>query len=155
MNYNKETQGKKFVIGVAIKTSNQNGQFQKDVPPFWEKFYREKTVEKIPRRKNKNLLAVYTDYEGDHTNPITYIIGCEVADLSAVPEGMVGIEVAPATYAIFTTKGAFPECMGQAWHTIWHSHIERSYITDFEIYGPDFNPQTKPEVKIEISLKGE
>ena len=41
---------------------------------------------------NQNLLAVYTDYEGDYTKPFTYMIGCEVSNLSTIPEGMRGIE---------------------------------------------------------------
>ena len=153
MNYKNETQGKKFVIGVAIKTSNESGRFQTEVPLLWEKFYRENTADKIPHRKNKDLLAVYTDYEGDYTQPFTYIIGCEVTDLKSIPQGMVGVEIPSSSYAVFSTEGPFPQSMGQTWQAIWNSPLKRSYTTDFEVYGPDFNPQNNPHVQINIAVK--
>ena len=153
MNYDLKQEGRKFVIGMAIKTSNENGRFQREVPPFLEKFHRDNMVEKIPQRKNKNLLAVYTEYEGDYMKPFTYIIGCEVDNLNVIPEGMVGLEIPSSSYAIFTAKGPFPQSIGQTWYSIWNSNITRSYQTDFEVYGPDFNPEQNPEVKIFISVR--
>lgn len=144
-------QEKRFVIGIPIRTSNENGRFQREVPPLWDKFYRENLAQKIPNKVNQNLLAVYTDYEGDYTKPFTYMIGCEVSNLSTIPEGMRGIELEPSSYAVFTAKGAFPQSMMQAWQSIWTSIVKRSYTTDFEVYKPDFNPQDNPEIRIFIA----
>ena len=66
---------------------------------------------------------------------------------------MIGVEIAASPYAVFTAKGAFPQSMGQMWHTIWNTALKRSYTVDFEVYAPDFNPQNNPEVKIYISTK--
>lgn len=151
MNYSKEKLEKKYVIGVPVRTSNEDGRFLKDVPPLWEQFHRERLAEKIPVRINHDLLAVYTDYEGDYTKPFTYIIGCEVKNLNSIPEGMIGIEIPPSKYALFTAKGEFPKSMMITWQNIWHSGIKRSYTTDFEIYTSDFNPQNNPEVRIYIA----
>ena len=41
-------QEKRFVIGIPIRTSNENGRFQREVPPLWDKFYRENLAQKIP-----------------------------------------------------------------------------------------------------------
>ena len=140
-----------FVIGVSIRTSNEDGRYMKEVPPLWDKFYRENMLEKIPNKVDQNLLAVYSDYEKDYTKPFSYLIGCKVSSLDTIPEGMVGIEIKPSSYTVFTTKGAFPQSMADAWHRIWDSKVKRSYTTDFEIYTPDFNPQNNPEVEIFIA----
>ena len=151
MDYIQETAAKKFVIGVPLRTSNAT--CIKEMPPFWEKFNREHTAKKIPNRKNHDLLAVYTDYEGDYTKSYTYVIGCEVSSLDSIPEGMVGIEIPASTYAVFTAKGDFPQSMGQAWVSIWNTALKRTYTQDIEVYSADFNPQNKPDVKIYISIE--
>lgn len=152
MNYSIQKKEKKFVIGVPVRTSNQDGSFLKDVPPLWEQFHREQLAEKIPGRLNHDLLAVYTDYESDYTKPFTYIIGCEVRSLNYIPEGMIGIEIQPSKYAVFTASGEFPKSMMITWQNIWRSEVKRTYTTDFEVYHSDFNPQSNPEVKIYIAI---
>lgn len=149
--YVKEKQMKKLIIGIPIATSNE--QFQKDVPPLWEKFRREKMADKIPNKINQNLIAVYTDYEGNYTMPFTYLIGYEVSTLKVIPEGLRGIEIAPSAYAIFTAKGEFPKSMTTTWQSIWQAPLNRSYTSDFEIYPPNFSSQHNPEVKIYIALE--
>lgn len=151
MGYDLETQGKKWVIGVPIKTSN--ARFQEEAPLLWQRFYSEGLAEKIPNRIDQNLIVVYTDYEGDYTQPFTYLMGCSVSNLNTIPQGMRGIEIAESPYAVFTAHGPFPEAMVQTWHAIWESHILRSYTTDFEVYPPDFDQQNTPEIKIYIALK--
>jgi predicted transcriptional regulator YdeE len=149
MSYVKENQAKKCVIGISVKTSNEH--FQKEVLPLRDKFLHEKLAEKIPNRLNQSILCVYTDYEGDHTKPFTWLIGCEVSDLKVIPEGMVGVEIPASSYAVFTAAGSFPESMMVAWTSIWKSDVKRSYTTDFEVYSPDFDPQKNPKVKIYIA----
>lgn len=150
MPYKMETQEKKLVIGMKIRTDNDH--CQKEMPELWGKFFNNRILEKIPHKVNKTLLAVYTEYESDYTKPYSYIVGCEVSTLDEIPEGLVGIVVPPASYAVFTTEGPFPQGLAQTWQTIWKTPLKRAYTTDFEIYGPDFNPQTNPEVKVFISF---
>jgi predicted transcriptional regulator YdeE len=141
---------KRYVIGISIKTSNEH--FLKEAPPLWEKFYAEKLSDKTPNRLNQNLLALYTEYEGAFTKPYTYVIGCEVANLDIIPEGMIGVEIPASENAVYTVKGPFPQAMMQAWQNIWSSPLKRSYTTDFEVYPPGFNQQALPEIKIYIAL---
>lgn len=155
MKYKIEKKEKKFVIGITVRTSNEDGRFLKEVPPLWDRFFSEEIVGKIPNRINKGFLAVYTDYEGNFTKPFTYIIACEVSSLDNIPEGMVGIEIPAARYATFTAKGEFPISLLQTWGSIWNSDIKRSYTTDFELYSADFNPQNKPEIKVCVSVKND
>ena len=150
MPYKMEKQQKKLIMGIQIRTSNQT--CLSDMPQVWEKFMQEKIFEKIPHKVNSTLFAVYTDYEDDYTKPYSYIVGCEVTTLDSIPEGLVGTIVPPSLYAVYTTVGAFPQGLANTWQTVWKSPLKRAYTSDFEVYSPDFNPQTKPEVKVYIAL---
>lgn len=153
MDYMLEKKNKKFVIGISVKTTNENMKSAQDIPPLCSRFYGENLSAKIPNRVDQNILVVYTQYESDYMKPYTCVVGCEVSSLKEVPPGMVGIEIPAHDYAVFTTKGPFPQSVVQAWQGIWSSTMKRSYTADFEVYGPDFNPQTKPEVKIYLAIK--
>ena len=137
MDYALKSQTNKRVIGVQIRTSNENGRFLKEVPPLWEKFRREALAEKIPHRVNQDVMAVYSGYESDYTKPFDYMIGCEVSEVEAIPEGMIAIEIPAANYAVFTPTGEFPQSMWHAWQAIWKSDVKRAYTIDFEIYPKD------------------
>ncbi|HSX37555.1 MAG TPA: effector binding domain-containing protein, partial [Chlamydiales bacterium] len=80
---------------------------------------------------------------------------CEVASLDDVPEGLVGKTIPASKYAVFTTKGAFPQGLIATWQEVWKSNLSRSYTSDFELYRSDFNPQKNPEVKVYIAIERE
>jgi predicted transcriptional regulator YdeE len=154
VSYSLENEKKKCVIGMAIRTSNEN--FHKEAPILWERFHKAASSAKIANRLNDAILAVYSEYDGDYTLPFTYLIGYEVENLHAIAEGMKGIEVSEASYAVFTASGPFPESMAKAWNRIWNADLKRLYTVDFEIYTSDFNPfnpQHHPEVKIYIAVE--
>jgi predicted transcriptional regulator YdeE len=100
-----------------------------------------------------DIFALYTQYEEDYTKPYTYVLGCEVSSLDQIPKGMMGIEISPTPYAVFTARGAFPASLGSTWQSIWETPIERAYSVDFEIYPPTFHPESNPEVKVFIAVK--
>lgn len=150
MVYQTEKQGKKLVIGISIRTDNE--KCLKDIPEHWGKWMQEQIFEKIPNKINDDVLALYTKYEGDYTKPYTFMLGYEVSTLERIPEGLEGIVIPASPYAVFTSKGPFPQSLGETWQTIWKTPLLRTYATDFEIYPPHFNPQTKPEVKVYIGL---
>jgi predicted transcriptional regulator YdeE len=149
MEYAREKKERKMVIGISMRTAND--RFLKEAPPLWDRFFKENLSDKIPNKINKNLLAVYTEYAGDYTQPYTYIIGCEVSSLEVVPEGMVGVTISASPYAVFTSKGPHPQSMMQTWQAIWNSDVKRSYTTDFEVYGPGFQAEKNPEIKVYIA----
>lgn len=153
MHYHIENLERRFFIGIPLSTSYEEARFQNDVPPFWDKFYRENLAEKIPNKVNDDLLAVYTDYEGDYSKPFTYLLGCEVTSLERIPEEMKGLEIEASSYMVLATKAGFPLSMMNIWQTIWNSNLKRAYTTDFEVYKPMFKLQGNPEIKIFIALK--
>lgn len=152
VNYTIEKQQKKFFIGLELRTNNE--ECSSAMPAHKERFFREDVLSKIPNRINGDILALYTDYEGDFTKPYSWILGCEVASLDGVPAGLVGKEIPEARYAVFTTQGEFPQGLIGAWQAVWKSNLPRSYTSDFEVYRSSFNPQSDPEVKIYIAIQG-
>lgn len=145
-----EQQKEKFFIGLALRTNNAECSLA--MPAHKERFFKEDVLAKIPNKLNGDILALYTDYEGDYTKPYSWILGCEVSNLDQVPPGLVGKVIPASKYAVFTTQGAFPQGLISAWHTVWKSNLPRSYTSDFEVYRHNFDPTHNPEVKVYIAI---
>ena len=146
-----EHQKQKLFIGLELRTNNEEASSA--MPTHKERFFKENILSKIPNRINEDTLAVYTNYEGDYTMPYSWILGCEVSSLQQIPAGLVGKVIPESKYAVFVTKGNFPEGLIATWQDIWKSNLHRSYTTDFEVYRRDFDPKHNPEVKIYIAIK--
>ncbi len=151
MNHIIEHQKEKFVIGLELRTNNKECSLA--MPAHQDRFFKENILSKISNKINGNILALYTDYEGDYTKPYSWILGCEVSSLDQVPEGLVGKTIPESMCAIFTTQGEFPQGLIAAWQNIWKSNLTRSYTTDFEVYPSDFDPLRNPEVKVYIAIE--
>lgn len=150
MNYTIEELDEKFFIGLELRTNNKECSLA--MPAHKDRFFNENILAKIPNKIDGSILALYTDYEGDYTQPYSWILGCEVSSLDNVPEGLVAKVIPQSKYAVFTTQGEFPQGLIAAWQAIWNSGLHRSYTSDFELYRSDFNPQTNPEVKVYIAV---
>lgn len=145
-----EHQKKKFFIGLELRTNN--AECSSAMPAHKERFFKENISAKIENKVNENILALYTDYEGDYTKPYSWILGYEVSSLGAVPDGLVGKEIPESKYAVFTTQGEFPQSLIATWQAVWESTLPRSYTSDFEMYRSDFDPYKNPEVKVYIAI---
>ena len=151
MNYETITIGGFSIIGVAIHTTNQNGQSQKDIAELWSRFMGQGLIAQIPNKASNEIYCTYTEYESDFTGAYTTILGCKVTSLDEIPEGFVGKEISEATYKHYKAKGALPDCVGKVWGEIWQSGMDRKYITDFDVYGEkSLNPHNA-EVDIYVS----
>lgn len=151
MNHIIEHQKEKFFIGLELRTNNEECSLA--IPAHKDRFFKENILSKIPNRINGDILALYTDYEGDYTKPYSWILGCEVSNLAQIPEGLVGKIIPESKYAVFTTQGEFPKGLIAAWQNVWKSNLHRSYTSDFEVYRSDFDPQLNPEVKVYIAVE--
>jgi predicted transcriptional regulator YdeE len=142
------------VIGISIRTTNENGQSANDIPALWEKFMSEALIEKIPNRVNDTLYCIYTNYEKDHTKPYTTILGCQVENLNEIPEGMIGKTFEEANYQKFTAKGNLMQgAVFNEWTRIWNAEIPRTFIADFEVYDEKSHNPEDAEVEIFIGVK--
>ena len=54
-------------------------------------------AEIIPNKLTGEILAVYHQYEGDHTKPFSYFIGCKVKADTEVPPGLETLTIAKGT----------------------------------------------------------
>jgi predicted transcriptional regulator YdeE len=142
------------IIGIAVRTTNENGQSGKDIPALWDKFMAEGFIEKIPGKIDNTLYCIYTDYESDFTKPYTAILGCKVANADNIPKGMVGKIFDGGNYTKYTAKGNLMQgVVFNEWTKIWNSNIERAYTADFEVYGEKAQNPANAEVDIFIAIK--
>lgn len=141
------------VIGIKVRTTNENGQAGQDIQALWAKFMTEDIANQIPNKIEGTLYCIYTDYEKDHTKPYTTILGCKVANLDNIPYGMVGKIVETATYTQFIAKGNLMQGVVFAeWLKIWNSDLDRTYTSDFEVYGTKTQNPESAEVDIFIAV---
>lgn len=131
MEYKTVSKGDFKVIGVSQKISNENAQ--EKIPEMWKTFIVENYLEKIPNKKNNQLMAYYTDYEGDHTKPFLYTIGCEVSSFDNCPEEFNQMSISANKYALFEVKGNLPNSLIETWKYIWTSDLKRKFDADFEV----------------------
>jgi predicted transcriptional regulator YdeE len=142
-----------YIIGIAVRTTNENGQSGTDIPLLWHKFISENIAAQIPNKIDEAVYSIYTDYELDHTKPYTTILGCRVANLENVPEGLTGKLIEGGPYAITTVKGNLNEnIVFNEWQKIWSADIPRTFKADFEVYGAKAQNPADAEVDILLSV---
>lgn len=151
---NHQTIQKFHVIGISIRTTNENGQSLRDLETLWGKFWGEEIQKQIPNKLNDNIYAVYTDYETDVTGPYTAIIGLPVSSLENIPKGFVGMTIEAAVYQKFVSKGKMPEAVVATWMEIWQNkNLNRAYKADFTVHGKKYYDGDNAEVETFISVK--
>ena len=98
------------------------------------------------------IYAVYSDYEGDHEKPYRLTIGYRVIS-DVTDEGFHRVCIEDQSYAVLSAAGKQPETLIETWKAVWSSDLERSYQTDFEVYGPRFFEDGVNEVLLHIGVK--
>ena len=142
------------VIGISIRTTNENGQAGQDIPALWNKFMTEGIAEQIRNKIDNSIYCIYTEYEKDHTKPYTTILGCKVDNLETIPNGMVGKTFEEATYTKHIAKGNILQGIVFAeWTKIWDSDLARTFTADFEVYGEKAQNPENAEVDIFVAVK--
>ncbi|MBS1600248.1 MAG: effector binding domain-containing protein [Bacteroidetes bacterium] len=146
---------KKFqVIGIAVRTTNENGQAATDIQALWNRFMQEGILEKIPNKIDNTIYSIYTDYEKDHTKPYTTILGCAVSSLDEIPVGMQGKIIEQSTYSKIVVRGnIFKGLVFEAWVKIWNSNLPRTFTADYEVYGAKAQNREDAEVEIFVAVK--
>lgn len=150
----KTTIEKFHVIGISVRTTNEGGQAAKDIPQLWDKFMTEDIASRIPNKASHDIYSIYTEYEGDFTQPYTTVIGCKVSSLENIPDGLMGLTIETANYERYTAKGKMSDdIVYKKWTEIWQSDIKRAYLADFEIYGEKSMDMDNAEVEIFLSVE--
>lgn len=141
------------VVGVSIVTDNEKAT--DDINALWERFFKESVGQHIPNKIDDVIFAVYSDYEGDHEAPYRLTIGYRIDPKAnkESPKDMHQVSCKSGDYAVLSSAGKQPEALIETWASIWSSDLERSYATDFEVYGPRFFEDGVNEVLIHIGVK--
>lgn len=156
MSYNIKNIDEKKVAGFYIRTTNKNGQSINDQSEFWEGFFTKGMNDKINNKKNlSEILGVYFDFAGDHTDDYSFLIGYEVNDFKDIPEEVTTLTIPSGKFALFTDKEKrnIGEKVGLLWTEIWNTKIVRRYDKDFEIYKLDSMNSENPQVDIFVGIK--
>ena len=143
------------LIGLRLnkKTTNEGGQSGIDCGNLWQKFEKENIAAQIPNKLSNEIYAVYFEYEGDHTKPFSYFIGCRVNEETEPPKNLNSLVVPEQTCSKIVAKGKMPDCIANAWRNIWTAKLDRAYNYDFEIYDERSKDWSNAEVDIFLSVK--
>ncbi|KEO75314.1 GyrI-like domain-containing protein [Anditalea andensis] len=143
------------VVGISLpsKTENLNQKSSRDCGGLWKKFHEGNYSSMIPDKINEDVIAIYHQYEGNHLEPFSYMIGHKVKGNTIPLEGLDYIDVSTGEYLKVSVKGEDYECLVTAWKDIWQSDLNRSYLYDFEIYHHTGSNGDHIEVDIFIGIQ--
>jgi AraC family transcriptional regulator len=151
------------LIGYELKTSNEDGQNNKEIPAFWAHYLEQKKYERIPNAVHRDSpveLGVCLDFDPD-ARTFSYIIGMEAEHFDNVPEDLVCREIPQASYAVFTTPKVKPEdftaSIQSTWMTIFgewfpNSGYEHSGGPEFEWYDERCHRQKHELIQTDIYI---
>lgn len=138
------------VVGITTITNNARGT--EDINALWERFFKDSIGQKVQHKTDDVIYAVYSDYEGDHTKPYRLTIGYRVNAATKTPDDLHKISIAAQSYALLSAAGKQPEALIETWTAIWSADLERSFKTDFEVYGPRFFQDGVNEILLHIGV---
>ena len=142
------------VIGISVRTTNENGQSATDIKGLWGKFMSQGILDKIPNKIDESVYSLYTNYEGDHTKPFDTVLGCKVSSLDNIPEDMAGYSFDGGIYSEFISKGDLTNnVVVDTWYEIWKKEMNRAFTVDFEVYGKKAQDPKNAEVSIFVAIK--
>ena len=149
-----ETELNEFnIIGISVRTTNQNGQSQSNIGALWSKFMGQGWLKKIPNKATDDIYCIYTDYESDFNGQYTTILGCKVTSLDHIPSGLIGKTIPSSKYLVFKSNGKLPDCIVETWKNIWQSVTNRKYIADFDVYGQEAQNSENASVNTFVSIQ--
>lgn len=142
------------VIGISVRTTNENNQAAKDIGDLWGKFMNDKILEAIPNKIDNTVYSIYTDYESDHTKPYTTILGCRVENLNDIPNGMIGKSFDGGNYLKLSAQGdLMKDLIINKWLEIWKMDLNRAFTADFEVFGKKAQNPSDAEIDFLIAVK--
>lgn len=143
------------VVGISVRTTNQNHKSQGDIAKLWEIFFRNEAIQSIPNKISNDIYCIYTDYESDYTGEYTTIIGYKVSSLENIPTnlGFTIKEFPESKYYKYISEGELPYAVGKTWTHIWQSDIDRRYLADFDVYGDEAKDPKNAKITTFLSIK--
>lgn len=149
MDYEVVVLEKQVVKGISVRTSNESGVGEVDIPKVWNDFY-SNVYSTIENKLDNKVIGMYFDYESDHTSLYTFMPCVAVCDLNGTIDTK---EIKAGKYAKFSVHGDINEVVYREWLKIWEMNLDRDYQTDFELYHMDTDNPSIQTVDIYISIK--
>ena len=134
MNYIENSLPGMTIVGISTRTSNSRPE---EIGALWGRFLSENPISTIHSRLSDEVHSVYSDYEGDHTQPCALLLGYSVRPEPGVPEGLTMRHVPASKYAVFDASGPQPATLIATWAAIWQTPLDRAYKADFDLYRAD------------------
>lgn len=150
MNYEIVKVEEKKVIGLALRTNNQNPQMPEQIGGLWENFFNQNLLQKL-NCTAQILYGVYYNYETDFTGAYDILICCEGKETKNLPQGVVSAKIEAGTYARFVLEDSSPKGISDFWTKLWSMSLKRKYHTDFEQYIQQENGKRQVSVYIGLS----
>lgn len=153
MDFEKVSLDKLIVVGISVRTTNQNYKSQRDIAKLWEFFFLNNIQQLIPNKISDDIYCIYTDYESDYTGEYTTILGCLVSKIENLSDRLIVKEIPACEYYKYISEGEMPYCVGKTWAHIWQSNIDRKYLADFDIYGKEAKDPKNAKITTYLSIK--
>jgi len=149
-----------YVVGITARTNNaQEMSGNGKIGSVWQTFLQPGVVTKIPNKIGIDLIAVYTDYETDHTGHYTYLLGLPTSAIEAQPTNLTVKHIPAGRYAVFTTdRGPIQQVVPEIWQRIWSMSPgelggARSFHADFEIYDQRAADPENAQIDVYVGLR--
>lgn len=143
------------IVGISVRTTNQNHKSQEDIAKLWESFFLNGVVQSIPNKISNDVYCIYTYYESDYTGEYTTLIGYKVSNINGIPtnKNLIIKDFPSCKYLQYTSEGELPYAVGKTWAHIWQSNINRAYTADFDIYGEEAKDPKNAKITTFLSIK--
>jgi len=139
------------VAGVSAKITGPESAAE-EINALWQSFFEQNIGQALEEMRMDDVIyALYSDYEGDHTKPYRLTIGYKVEG-KAIPEGYHMAKATGGDYAMLAAQGQQPQSLIETWEAVWQSDLDRTYDTDFEVYGPRFFEEGMHEILVCIGV---
>jgi predicted transcriptional regulator YdeE len=149
-----------YIVGVSARTNNAHEMSGKGkIGSVWESFLQPSLIAKIPNKIGVDPVAVYTDYETDHTGHYTYLLGLPISPAESVPASFTVKHVPAGRYAVFTSgKGPIKQIIPEIWQRIWAMSRkelggERAFQSDFEIFDQRAADPENAQIDVYVGLR--
>ena len=152
--------GEFTVVGIAARTSNAREMTAEGIiGKQWGRLMQEGLLAKIPNKADRNIVAVYTDYDSDHNGEYTFVLGARVKSDGEVPAGMLAKKIPAGKFAVFTSEnGPAAKIVPETWmkiNSLPHSAVggDRAYRADYEIYDERAADPANSQVDVYVGIK--
>ena len=139
------------VVGLSAIISGHETAAE-DINALWERFFAGNIGLQVENRVDDVIYAVYSDYEGDHTQPYRLTIGYRIDGDPDIKDNLYHVVVQKADYAMMAAQGEQPKALIETWMAIWQSDLNRRFGTDFEVYGKRFFEEGVHEILVAVGV---